>query len=144
METTDNANAELLARLSEGKSVLFAPRGISMLPFIQGGRDKVLVRKEEEISIGDIVLVFHGNHLILHRVYAIDGTRLTLMGDGNIKGNEVVEESDVWGKVVEIIRPDGRCSKPRKARLWRHTLPFRRLMLKIRRKWYKLRGLNPE
>lgn len=144
MEKTDNANAELLARLCEGKSVLFVPKGISMLPFIQGGRDKVLVRKEEEIGIGDIVLAFHGDHLILHRVYAINGTRLTLMGDGNLKGNEVVEKSEVWGKVLEIMHPDGRCRKPNKARLWRHTLPLRRLMLKIRRKWYRLRGLQSE
>ena len=144
METTDKANAELLVRLDEGKSVLFVPQGISMLPFIQGGRDKVLVRKAEVVGEGDIVLALHGGHLILHRVYAIKGTQLILMGDGNLEGNEVVGKSEVLGKVLEIIKPNGHSRKPHKAWFWRHTLFIRRLMLKMRRKWYKLRGLNPE
>lgn len=144
MEMTDAANAELLERLSEGKTVQLTPQGISMLPFIQGGRDKVRVRKEERIDVGDIVLAPHNGRLLLHRVYAIEGTRLTLMGDGNLKGKELVDRQDVWGKVLEIVKPGGRCRKPHKAWFWRHTLFLRRLMLKLRRKWYKLRGLNSE
>ena len=144
MEMTDAANAELLERLSEGKTVQLTPQGISMLPFIQGGRDKVRVRKEERIDVGDIVLAPHNGRLLLHRVYAIEGTRLTLMGDGNLKGKELVDRQDVWGKVLEIVKPGERCRKPHKAWFWRHTLFLRRLMLKLRRKWYKLRGLNSE
>ena len=144
MELTDAANIELLEQLNEGKVIQLPPRGISMLPFIQGGRDKVRVRKEEEVGVGDIVLAPHGGRLILHRVYHMEGTRLTLMGDGNLKGQEIVERSEVCGKVIAIIKPDGTCRKPHKAWLWRHTLPLRRLMLKIRRKWYRLKGLNPE
>lgn len=144
MEMTEAVNAELLERLSEGKTVQLTPQGISMLPFIQGGRDKVRVRKEGRIDVGDIVLVPHNGRLLLHRVYAIEGTRLTLMGDGNLKGTEMVDGEDVWGKVLEIVKPSGRSCKPHKAWFWRHTLFLRRLMLKLRRKWYKLRGLNPE
>lgn len=134
----------LLARLNEGKIVQISPRGISMLPFIHCGRDKVRVRKEENVVVGDIVLAYYKDHLILHRIYAIEGSRIILMGDGNIKGNEVVDRSDVWGKVIEIVKENGRCHQPHKAWFWRHTLPMRRIMLKIRRKWYKLRNLNPE
>lgn len=144
METTDEASAELLKQLNEGRLVQITPMGISMLPFIQGGRDKVRIRKEEKSGVGDIVLVPYGGHLILHRVYAIEGTKLVLMGDGNLKGTEVVEQSEVWGRVTEIVKTDGRCRKPHKAWLWRHTKPLRKLMLKLRRKWCKLRGLNPE
>jgi hypothetical protein len=144
MEAIDKANTELQVRLDEGKSVLFVPQGISMLPFIRGGRDKVLVRKAEAVGVGDIVLAPHGGHLILHRVYAFKGTQLVLMGDGNLEGNEVVGKSEVWGKVLEIIKPNGRSRKPHKAWFWRHTLFIRRPILKMRRKWYKLRGLNPE
>ena len=144
MDTTDAVNAELLERLAEGKTVQLSPQGISMLPFIQGGCDKVRIHKEEKVKIGDIVLAPHNGHLILHRVYAIEGTRLTLMGDGNLKGNEVVDESEVWGTVKEILKANGRYRKPHKAWFWRHTLPLRRLMLKLRRKWKKLRGLNYE
>ena len=144
MEMTDVAHVELLERLDEGKVIQFTPQGISMLPFIQGGRDKVRIQKEEKIEVGDIVLVPHGGRLILHRVYAMEGTKLILMGDGNLKGNEMVDKTEVLGTVMEIVKPDGRCCKPHKAWLWRHTQPFRRMMLKLRRKWYKLRGWNPE
>lgn len=138
MDMMDVASDELLGELREGKMVQLTPQGISMLPFIRGGRDKVLIRKMGEVCVGDIVLVPYNGRLILHRVYAIDGTRLTLMGDGNLKGNELVDKSEVWGTVVEIIEQRGRRYKPHKAWLWRHTLPFRRIMLKVRRKWNKM------
>lgn len=125
--------------LRNGKVVKVPTQGNSMRPFIQGGRDKVLVCKKESISIGDVVLVPYGKLLILHRVYAIEGTKLILMGDGNLKGNEVVEQSEVWGTAFEILKPDGRSRKPHKAWLWRHLLPLRRYLLKIDRKLNKLR-----
>ena len=131
-------------KLNQGKVVQIAPEGISMLPFIRGGRDKVLVRKAVEVKVGDIVLVPYGDHLILHRVYAINGSKFTLMGDGNLKGTEQVDASEVWGTVLQIIKPDGRWHKPHRAWLWRHTLCIRKPMLKMRRKWLKLRKQNPE
>ena len=144
MEMTEAVNAEFFEQLGKGKVVPLVPRGISMLPFIQGGRDMVLIHKEEKVGIGDIVLVTHDGRLILHRVYAIDGTRLTLMGDGNLKGKETVDKSEVLGTVKEIIKAGGSCRTPHKAWFWRHSLPLRWVMLKLRRKWYKMRGLNPE
>ena len=144
MEKSLTLNEEMKARLEEGKVVQLAPQGISMLPFIHGGRDKVLVRKEAVVKEGDIVLVPHGDHLILHRVYAIHGPRLTLMGDGNLKGVEEVDLSEVMGTVVQILKPNGCCIKPRKAWLWRHARAVRRPILKLRRKWCKLWKKNPE
>ena len=144
MEDLLTLGEEMEERLKQGKVIQFVPQGISMLPFIQGGRDKVLVRKETEVKVGDIVLVPYGGHLILHRVYAINGSHLTLMGDGNLKGTEELDASEVLGTAVQIIKPNCRCRKPHKAWLWRHTLPVRRYMLKLRRKWHQLRKLNPE
>lgn len=135
LNPTDN---DLLERLREGKVVVAPTRGISMRPFIHGGRDKVLIRKKDSIEIGDIVMVPYGGKMILHRVYAIEGSRLILMGDGNLKGNEVVDQSEVWGAAMEIIKPDGRRIKPNRAWLWRHTIPVREYLLKIIRKWNKL------
>ncbi len=137
-------DAELLACLNEGKVVQLSPKGMSMLPFIRCGHDKVRVYKEANVTVGDIVLAYYKNHLILHRIYAIKGQRFILMGDGNLKGNEEVERSEVWGKVIEIVKENGRSHKPHKAWLWRHTLPMRRIVLKISRKWYQFRHLNPE
>lgn len=130
-------DTELLQRLCEGKVILAPTQGNSMRPFIQGGRDKVLIQRKDEIRIGDIIMVPYGGMIILHRVYAIEGSHLVLMGDGNLKGNEVVDKSEVWGTAIEIIKPNGRHRKPHSAWLWRHTLPLRRYLLKIDRKWNK-------
>ncbi len=137
MVTTDAASQVMLDHLLEGKVVQLAPQGISMLPFIRGGRDKVLLQRKKDVKLGDIVLVKYGPNWILHRVYAIDGTHLTLMGDGNLVGVEHVKASEVGGTVVGIIKPDGRCRKPQRAWLWRHTRFMRRIMLKVHRKWNK-------
>lgn len=122
-----------LDALKDGKVIVLVPQGISMLPFIKGGVDQVYLLKKEKVAVGDIVLVeYHGKH-ILHRVYAVDGEKITLMGDGNLEGTEQVAADEVLGTVVDIVH-DGRHLKPKKAWLWRHLLPMRRYLLKIHRK----------
>lgn len=122
-----------LDALKDGKVIALVPQGISMLPFIKGGVDQVYLLKRDKVAVGDIVLVeYHGKH-ILHRVYAVDGEKITLMGDGNLEGTEQVAADEVLGTVVEIVH-DGRHLKPKKAWLWRHLLPMRRYLLKIHRK----------
>ena len=122
-----------LDALKDGKVIALVPQGISMLPFIEGGVDQVYLLKKEKVAVGDIVLVeYHGKH-ILHRVYAVDGEKMTLMGDGNLEGTERVAKDEVLGTAVEIVH--GGCRrKPKKAWLWRHRLPIRRYLLKIHRK----------
>lgn len=122
-----------LDALKDGKVIALVPQGISMLPFIKGGVDQVYLLKKEKVAVGDIVLVeYHGKH-ILHRVYAVDGEKITLMGDGNLEGTEQVAADEVMGTVVDIVH-NGRHLKPKKAWLWRHLLPMRRYLLKIHRK----------
>ena len=128
-----------LESLQEGKLVAIVPQGISMLPFIEGGVDQVFLLKKEKVEMGDIVLVEYKGKHILHRVYAIDGEKVVLMGDGNLEGTEEVMVEEVMGTVVEIVHK-GRRRKPGKAWLWRHSLPLRRYLLKIHRKWNKLRA----
>ena len=127
-----------LESLKEGKVIAIVPQGISMLPFIDGGEDQVYLLKKEKVEMGDIVLVEYKGRHILHRVYAIDGDKVTLMGDGNLRGTEEITEEDILGTVVEIVHKDCR-RKPGKAWLWRHSLPLRRYLLKLHRKWNKLR-----
>ena len=125
--------------LKEGKVVVIVPQGISMLPFINGGEDRVYLLKKEKVDVGDIVLVEYNGKHILHRVYDIDGKRLRLMGDGNLVGGEWVMAEAVLGSAVEIEH-NGRRYKPSKAWLWRKLLPCRRMLLKAHRKWNKLIG----
>lgn len=138
MDQAEVFDQRLLDQLQQGKVVQLAPKGISMTPFIRGGVDRVLVRKEDKIEVGDIVLACWGDKLILHRVYAVNGGRITLMGDGNLDGTEQVDRQDVLATVLQIVKPSGRCLKPCKAWLWRHTVSCRRIWLKIDRKTNKL------
>ena len=128
--------------LAAGRDVVLVPRGRSMLPFIRGGVDKVLLRKpqESQLKVGDIVLAHIEGCYVMHRIIALDGERMTLMGDGNLQGKEVGVRSEAVGKVVEIITPAGCHRKPTSGWLWRRLLPIRKYLLKIYRKWNKLRA----
>lgn len=127
--------------LSSGRDVVLVPRGRSMLPFIRGEVDKVLLRKlpESQLKIGDIVLAYIEGRYVMHRIISLDGERMTLMGDGNLQGTEEGVRSEVVGKVIEIITPTGRHLKPTRGRLWCKLLPIRKYLLKIYRKWNKWR-----
>jgi len=124
--------------LREGREVLFTPGGISMRPFIEGGRDSVTLIRPHSLATGDILLCrLPSGTYVLHRLIALDDDRLTLMGDGNLQGTEQCTASDVIGKVIAIHRPSGRTYKPGKGRCWRQLLPLRRWLLKAYRKGLK-------
>ena len=126
--------------LAEGREVLIVTNGRSMLPFIRGGIDKVLLRRQNELKVGDIALARVEGRYIMHRVIAINGQQVTLMGDGNLQGSkEQTTRDEVVGVVMEIITPDGRQHKPTRGWLWRKLLPIRKYLLKIYRKWNKLK-----
>ena len=127
------------ALLAEGREVRFTPKGESMRPFIEGGRDSVILIKNNAVEVGDIVLAkLKDGRFVLHRVIAKSGDCLTLMGDGNLLGTESALACDVMGTVVGIVKPDGRRVRPRKGRLWLKLMPFRKRLLWIYRKKIKL------
>lgn len=118
--------------LDEGRDVTMTPKGNSMLPFIKGGKDSVkLTVPKAPLEVGDIVLAKVGERFIMHRVFAVDGDALTLMGDGNIAGKEHCSTSDVMGLVTEIHKKGDRVVIPGKARLWRFLRPVRRYILAV-------------
>ncbi len=118
--------------LMEGREVEMTPKGSSMLPFIKGDRDSVVLTKPSKpFEVGDIVLAKAGGRYIMHRVFSVEGNDLTLMGDGNIRGTESCASSDVIGLVTEIHKENGKVVKPGKGALWRTLIPFRRYILAI-------------
>ena len=125
---------EIARLINEGKQVVFTPTGVSMRPFIEGGVDNVTLVKPETLRVGDIVLAeVQPQHYVLHRIYALDGNSVTLMGDGNVQGTEHCSQSDVLAKVIAIHSPKGRNKPLTRAWLWRHMLRTRRIWLKIYR-----------
>lgn len=119
--------------LNEGRTVRFTPLGSSMLPFIRGGKDTVVLQKKDSVEVGDIVLARLKGRYVLHRVIARDGEALTLMGDGNIQGTEACTVQDIMGTAIAIGR-GGKDITPGKGKFWRAIKPFRRYILAIYRR----------
>ena len=125
---------EIARLVAEGKQVVFTPTGVSMRPYIEGGVDSVTLVLPDDLQVGDIVLAeVAPQHYVLHRIYALQGDAVTLMGDGNLQGTEHCTRSNVLAKVSAIRSPKGRNKPLTRARLWRHILRTRRLWLKIYR-----------
>lgn len=129
--------AEVASAIREGKSVVIKPKGCSMLPFIRGERDEVVLVRPDDIEIYDAVLAqLRTGVYVLHRVMEIREGSLVLMGDGNLQGKEQCRKEDVVAKVAEVIR-DGHkhdCRAPRyrlMVRMWIRLMPVRRWILAI-------------
>ena len=125
---------EAATLLDEGREVCFVPKGNSMLPFIRGGKDSVVLKKKSPVEVGDIALVrLPESRYVMHRVVKVRPEEVVLMGDGNCKGQERCHPADVLGVVAYIVKGE-RQVRPGKARLWRVLLPFRRYILAIYRR----------
>lgn len=145
---TDNSIIEEAIRLvDEGVSVTLPVEGRSMLPFIVGGRDSVVLEKVSNVSRhvptasrrlrkGDVVLAWvEGRRYVVHRIIAIDGDRVTLMGDGNLAGTERCDIGDVKALVTGVVDDLGRArSLYKRWRLWLWLRPIRRYLLAIYRR----------
>lgn len=124
----------------EGHTVTIMVKGYSMRPFLEHCRDSVVLAPFSELNVGDVALaeIFPGKY-VLHRIIELDGDKVTLMGDGNLKGKEYCRREEVAAVVRTFIRngvaTDADNEKwKRYARLWRKLLPIRKYLLWI----YKL------
>ncbi|MBR6550357.1 MAG: peptidase S41 [Paludibacteraceae bacterium] len=123
---------EFARLLKEGHLVEFSPRGVSMRPFIEGGRDKVILQACTHPMVGMIVLAKINNSYVLHRIYKIQNSQITLCGDGNLKSSERCTSEDIIGCVVQLKGKDGKLKRVTKGGVWRHLPTFiKRLYLKI-------------
>ena len=120
--------------IKRDKEVIIRAKGNSMLPYIKDGKDSVVLAQPKDLAVGDIVLARVQERFVMHRIISITGNTCTMMGDGNIRGTEVFCREDVIGKVIWIVKPDGRRVAPGKARLWRGLLPIRRYLLALYRR----------
>lgn len=143
-------NAVLLKQvgelIKEGHTATIYVKGYSMRPFLEHCRDKVVLAAVGELRPGDAVLAeIRRGVYVLHRIISMVGDRLTLMGDGNLRGTEQCRISDVVAIVTHYISPRRTipASDPvlcRRIRLWRRLLPVRRYLLWIYKIKLKLIG----
>lgn len=113
--------------LQEGRNVRLSVLGRSMRPFFKSGETVELKPiTPEALFIGNIVLAkVAPNIYVIHRIFEIDGDTITIMGDGNVRGKEVVQRKNIYGYIE--------CSARQLywARVWRRLLPVRRYLLAV-------------
>ena len=138
----DNGFIEEAVRLvQKGVTVTFPVTGQSMLPFIIGGKESVILHAPGLTAVGDVVLArVDGNGYVVHRIINIDGDRVTLMGDGNVRGTEHCLLKDVKARVTHVVSADNKKRdlysrwRVRAAKLWYWLRPIRRYLLAIYRR----------
>lgn len=104
--------AQIEELLAEGQSVVIRVKGFSMRPWMRNERTQVRIvpltdDERGNLCVGDVVLFrYHGRH-ILHRIRRIEGSKITLAGDGNYRLWEYCHPEDVVGIVRDVISPTG-------------------------------------
>lgn len=145
-QTTKVSNSILFQEVAEmvasGHRVEIVGKGSSMFPMIRGGKDKIVLRKVDNLSIerGNILLVkLENGNYVLHRVKKHDTRTLILQGDGNLRNVEICRAEDVIAEAVEVIRgkkriAKGSCSWKMYSRLSRQPFWVRRVVLAVWRR----------
>ena len=135
---------EAVRLVQDGVSVTFPVKGRSMLPFIFGGRESVILQKPSSLQRGQVVLAQVGpDRYVVHRIIKIEPDRITLMGDGNICGTESCTPSNVLAIATHVVDEKGKRrtleSKGQmfKARVWYVIRPLRRIILAVLRRTCK-------
>lgn len=115
------------------KSVTFVVKGVSMHPFLESGRDKVVLAPPRKPQIGDVVLAeVMKERYALHRVIKIENGTYTMRGDGNpLWMKETFTEKDIVGIAEAFIRKGE--TVPTDSRKWRCYSAFWKAMTPLRR-----------
>ena len=142
--TDEQIIQEAVRLVQDGVSVTFPVKGRSMLPFIFGGRESVILQKPGSLQRGQVVLAQVGpDRYVVHRIIKIEPDRITLMGDGNIRGTESCTPSNVLAIATHVVDEKGKRrtleSKGQmfKARVWFRIRPLRRIILAVLRRTCK-------
>ena len=146
MISDDKILQEAIRLVGEGVSVTLPVNGRSMLPFIIGGKESVVLQKPVKLGVGDVVLAWaDGCRYVVHRIIRIDGDRVTLMGDGNIAGVEHCRTDEVAAVAMAVVDTRGRHHplytpwRQHASRIWWRLLPVRRWILAVyRRTWLRI------
>ena len=141
MVTDHEIIEEAILLVDEGVSVTLPVNGNSMLPFIIGGKESVILHGPGLIDVGDVVLAWvDGCRYVVHRIVRIDGERVTLMGDGNVGVTEHCLLGDIKARVTHVVSADNKERdlhnrwRMHAAKLWYWLRPVRRGLLAIYRR----------
>lgn len=145
MKSDEEIIEEAIRLVGEGVCVTLPVNGWSMLPFIIGGRESVILQQPDGAKVGDVVLAWADDcRYVVHRIIRIDGNNVTLMGDGNLSGTEHCTIGDIKARVTHVVNANGqrhelytwwRCAM---SRLWYHLRFARRYLLAVYRRVFRI------
>lgn len=125
--------------LRRGKRVKLVVGGDSMLPFLHGGKDCVVLEPfgPEKCVRGAVMLFRYRGQYMLHRLIGRQGASFRFCGDGNLAQVEVVSPEHISGVLQRVERPSGRIIRCRSwqwrflSEVWMILRPVRKYLLKI-------------
>jgi hypothetical protein len=128
----------VVEQLNAGHTATLPLRGRSMRPFLEDGRDKALLKAIDNPQVGDAVLAeIRKGHFVLHRIIRIEGTNVTLRGDGNLS-EEYCTLNDIRAKAIGFYRNGRNTLDSTESRKWciyswwwTRLFPIRRYLLFI-------------
>ena len=130
---------EVGALIAEGHDVTLRVRGVSMRPFLEDRRDKIVLTRPQTAKVGDAVLaeIAPGKY-VYHRIIGIEEDRITLKGDGNVYGTEQCRVEDIVASTKGLVRRERYCQPEGWAwrlysALWPDWPFARRVLLKLYR-----------
>ena len=117
--------------------------GTSMQPLIRKDKDLITIEpvlspEAGPLTVGDIVLFRKmDGTFVVHRVYRIEGDRVTTLGDNCEKPDVPVNRAEILGKVVRIRRGNRQldtdsASMKRYGRICMNLLPIRKKVLHLK------------
>ncbi len=62
--------------------------------------DSIIVKKQKEYKVGDIVTYKEGDSYITHRITKIEGNKITTKGDANKYEDPEFDKENILGKIV--------------------------------------------
>lgn len=130
-----------LAIVAEGKEFVLPVGGVSMLPFIIGGKERVVLSPVKVIEPRKVYLALTDTGIyVIHRLEKIEGDRVKLMGDGNLKTGEFCNREGIKAQVDYVIDSNGKQrylysgGRMFATRIWLMLKPLRRYLLVIYKK----------
>ena len=130
---------EVSRLVAEGEKVTIMTKGVSMLPFIRGERDSVLLQRPENLAPGMIVLAYVENRrYVLHRIIKVRDNDYVIRGDNCLNREYGITDDDILGVLVAVIRNGREVSVESTgfkiySRIWHFIFPVRFLYMKARR-----------
>lgn len=152
--SNDTFFEEVIALLREGKKVTVPAKGESMLPFIVGGVDSVVLDGVDggapagtvlkTANVGDVVLFRADGRFILHRIIYKDNDKALceIQGDGILRAKDLCGCDQIYGRVTTVLKGGvapvdvDSPSYRRKVWLWMNTVLVRRILLWVWKRFF--------